>query len=416
MHGSLLTIVALLAVAAGHMHDLNSGMDMSMPVGNGKHCPVCNMDAEDGWFVELKNGQRLYTCSMTSGDNYLAGIHGFSHPALFGATMNEYVAPDASHCTPGCADCNASVPVLDPVSGAAVTSANAQSICFSRGQKLYFASKATKVAFAAALPSHPYYAVKSVMCGGKSCPDAFQIPGAVADEPFCSGASVMFSGFQSTVHGTCVKLFFQSWVLDTPLKYATAFAGIFLLPLGNECLVHVRESLRMSFLKARNSRYSSLSKRSRKLVLTILYMLQMTLAYFAMLVVMIYDTGLFAALILGFGAGFALFKSEKSLTGKSSGMVPAAWRFDDTDTLTVLSIDGMMCMLNCGATVQRALESVPGVHRVFIGFNEKCAYVSGTASTKALCDAIDDCGFTASVVRPPKSEGMPGYGAAHHLA
>ncbi|EQC32506.1 hypothetical protein SDRG_09832 [Saprolegnia diclina VS20] len=411
-------VLALAALAMGHMHDMGDmhGMD-HMPMGNGKHCPICNMNAEDAWYIEMKHGQRLFTCSMTTGDNFAAGIHAFSHPALLGAAMSDYVATDVTQCAPGCADCSNNTTLLDPVSGATITSDNARFLCFARGQKLYFASETTKSAFAAALPSQPYFGVQSVMCGGRTCPDAFQVPAqVVADAPFCTGASVMLSGFQSTVHGTCVKLFFQSWVLDTPFKYALAFTGIFLLPLGNEYLVQTRESIRMAFVKARSSRYNSLGKRSRKLILTLLYMVQMTLAYFAMLVVMIYDTGLFFALILGFGVGFALFKSEKTLSGKSSGMVPAAWRFDDTDSLTVLSIGGMMCMQNCGNTVQNALELVPGVHRVFIGFNEKCAYVSGTATTKALCSAIEDCGFEVNVVRPPKAETPSGYGAAFHLA
>ncbi len=131
----------------------------------------------------------------------------------------------------------------------------------------------------------------------------------------------------------------------------------------------------------------------------------MTLAYFAMLVVMIYDTGLFLALISGFGLGYACIKSDKNLGIKSAALIPASWHFEDTDSLTVLSVEGMMCMQKCGNTVQMVLKSVPGVEKVHIGLSEKCAYISGTASTKLLMESIEKAGFDATVVRAPKSAG-----------
>jgi len=60
-----------------------------------KNCPICNMSAKDDkfeWFVQLKNGQKIYTCGMTSGVDYKKGESYFSHPSLLGATM-------VSNCT-----------------------------------------------------------------------------------------------------------------------------------------------------------------------------------------------------------------------------------------------------------------------------------------------------------------------------
>ncbi len=76
--------------------------------------------------------------------------------------------------------------------------------------------------------------------------------------PFCRGSSVMFSGFQSTIHGTCVTLFFRSWVLDSPLKYSIGLLGVFALPLLNEYLIQYREQIRLSFLRTRR-RYESIT-------------------------------------------------------------------------------------------------------------------------------------------------------------
>ncbi|OQR95357.1 hypothetical protein THRCLA_07943 [Thraustotheca clavata] len=409
---SLPIILMFLTIAVhAHVH----GMDDTMAMGNGKRCPVCNMMAEDAWYVQMRHGQKLLTCSMTSGDNYATGIHAFSHPALLGFKMNSYLTT-VDKCESACTECN-TTKLLDPVSGVTVDSSNAHFLCFSRGQKLYFASKTTQDAFVAAMSTQPYYGVEQVVCGDKACPDAFQVPMSMTvNEPFCTGATVMFSGFQSTVHGTCVKLFFQSWVLDTPFKYFTAFVGVFALPIMNECLVNFRESVRVAFLASRPQRYSGLRKRGRKIVLSLLYMVQMTLAYLAMLVVMIYDTGLFFALILGFGCGYVLYKSEKNLTIKSSATVRAPWRFENSDYLTILSVDGMMCTHNCGSTVQNALEQVHGVEKVFVSLDDKCVYVSGAASPKSLLQAVEDCGFAVKLIQSPKIETQYGSSTPLHLA
>ncbi|RQM25299.1 hypothetical protein B5M09_000912 [Aphanomyces astaci] len=227
----------------------------------------------------------------------------------------------------------------------------------------------------------------------------------------------MFSGFQTSAGGTCVKLFFQSWVLDTPIKYFFGLLGVFILPLVNEYLVVFREDTRMHYIKTKVSR-CAWTKPGRKLVLTLLYMGQMTLAYLAMLVVMVYDSFLFLALIAGFGVAFACFKSDRSLGLKSTAMMRATWRFDESDFLTVLSVEGMMCMQNCGSTVQSALEQVDGVKHVYVGFSEKCAYVSGSAPTEALVAAVEAIGFDARVLRRPRAEsnGATAYGSNSHLA
>ena len=56
---------------------------------------------------------------------------------------------------------------------------------------------------------------------------------------------------------------------------------------------------------------------------------------------------------------------------------------------------GMMCQKNCGTTVQRALESVPGVIRADVSFMKQRAIVWGSASASKLIGAIEAVGFDA---------------------
>ncbi|KAJ8535117.1 hypothetical protein ON010_g13621 [Phytophthora cinnamomi] len=118
----------------------------------------------------------------------------------------------------------------------------------------------------------------------------------------------------------------------------------------------------------------------------------MTIAYFAMLVVMTYETGLFVALICGFGAGFLLFKNlDKDITEERG-----SWRFTDASTVRI-QVEGMSCMKNCGTTVENALKNTPGVTDAVVEFDERAAYVSGSAQYSDLVAAIEAVGFTAEV-------------------
>ena len=62
-----------------------------------------------------------------------------------------------------------------------------------------------------------------------------------------------------------------------------------------------------------------------------------------------------------------------------------------------LRVEGMMCQKNCGTTVRRALEAVPGVQSAEVSFAEQSAVVSGSASADALIDAVEAVGFDAAV-------------------
>lgn len=354
--------------------------------------------------------------------------------------VNKTDTENYSMCENSCPECANGL--TDPISGEKITSTNFQFVCLMNGQKLYFASDKSKFEYLGKVNQSPRYMVDKVICTGTECSDAKQItvlstmakamkpdltaslaattttsspstssattpaPASATDsgtasatttkslDTFCSGeGSVMFNGFQSTINGSCVRLFFRPWVLNNGLKYFFGFLGCFALAVLNEFLVKSREEVRKKLLGARKGRpMDKAHKFQCKILLALMYMVQMTIAYLAMLVVMIYETGLFIALILGFGAGFLLFKNLDLDVTEERGV----WRYTDPSTVRIL-VSGMSCMANCGTTVENALKNTQGVTNAFVKFDEGCAYVAGAAPYSTLIEAVEAVGFSAEM-------------------
>lgn len=190
---------------------------------------------------------------------------------------------------------------------------SAHSITFRNNQKLFACSRE----HAEAIHSHPqaYFASESNH-----------------STEFCTGKSVMFTGFQSTVGRTCTLVLFQPWILNSELKYAIGLSMIFVLAVFLEYFGEFREHCRHLLLRtfgvslsSKRYRLSSsleqdlLTPRIKKKrvpwwchgVNALLYMIHMTLAFFIMLIVMSYEIGLFSAIIVGLGLGFFLFKDTE---------------------------------------------------------------------------------------------------------
>lgn len=72
-----------------------------------------------------------------------------------------------------------------------------------------------------------------------------------------------------------------------------------------------------------------------------------------------------------------------------------------------LAIDGMMCMKNCGTTVQSALRSVAGVATAVVSFDTHSARVVAMRGAQVtaddLIDAVESVGFGAAVVNDKRS-------------
>ena len=63
----------------------------------------------------------------------------------------------------------------------------------------------------------------------------------------------------------------------------------------------------------------------------------------------------------------------------------------------VVLIEGMMCMKNCGATVEKAIRAVSGVQNVVVSLKDAKADVWGpTSSGVAIIDALESVGFDAT--------------------
>jgi hypothetical protein len=133
---------------------------------------------------------------------------------------------------------------------------------------------------------------------------------AVGAEPFCvgPGVSMYMQGFAATTRypgaagaaaprAACVTLFFRSWVLDTPCKFAAGCLGL----VGLGLLVELVAQVRARFVKQ-----PSRSKLARHAVALACHALQLFIGYLLMLAAMIYNAELFASVICGLVLGHAL--------------------------------------------------------------------------------------------------------------
>jgi hypothetical protein len=94
----------------------------------------------------------------------------------------------------------------------------------------------------------------------------------------------------------CVNLLFESWTLDSRVKFGFACVGVFLLA----ALTQAVPLLRRACLRLPESHL-------RALALTFLFGADKTVGYFVMLVAMTYSSELFAMICLGLTAGFVAF-------------------------------------------------------------------------------------------------------------
>lgn len=112
---------------------------------------------------------------------------------------------------------------------------------------------------------------------------------------------VMQNGFQVANGGDrCITFLFKNWNVDTHAKYAGMLVGVFLMGFVNGFLVYLRHRL----LKL-NLGGSSLVL--NQIYLSLVYGVQIVIAYWIMLLVMTYETGLFIVLIFGLVFGYFLF-------------------------------------------------------------------------------------------------------------
>ena len=115
---------------------------------------------------------------------------------------------------------------------------------------------------------------------------------------FCKGAtSMVMSGFQSvgSDNAYCIILFFQPWLLDTPLKFAFGCIGMILLGILVEAIIKARRLLTNS--KKIESRFL------KDTLVTLLFAINITLGYLCMLAAMTFNVEIFVCTVLGLAIG-----------------------------------------------------------------------------------------------------------------
>ncbi len=110
---------------------------------------------------------------------------------------------------------------------------------------------------------------------------------------------VMNNGFQLSKGGWCMLYLFKGAVVDTPTKYAFALIGTLLLGISVELLRIAR-----GFLSQRKWRFThTINPRLLDVLLAFAFGVQMVVAYWAMLLIMVYESLIFAFLVVGLAIG-----------------------------------------------------------------------------------------------------------------
>ncbi|GMF31645.1 unnamed protein product [Phytophthora lilii] len=87
--------------------------------------------------------------------------------------INSTDATTYAECSDSCDECADGI--KDPVTGDDITTSNYQYVCLNNGQKIYFASTASKNEYLTKVNSEPRYLVDSIICEIKTCSDAENI-------------------------------------------------------------------------------------------------------------------------------------------------------------------------------------------------------------------------------------------------
>ncbi|CAF4844160.1 unnamed protein product [Rotaria sp. Silwood1] len=112
---------------------------------------------------------------------------------------------------------------------------------------------------------------------------------------------VMQNGFQfATGEDQCIVFLFRGWNVDNHVKYAFMILGVFCMGLLNGTLAYIRHRINDSY-----PGYSSLLL--HQIYLALIYGVQIVLAYWMMLLVMTYESGIFISLILGLVISYFIF-------------------------------------------------------------------------------------------------------------
>jgi len=143
------------------------------------------------------------------------------------------------------------------------------------------------------------------------------------EEKYCYGSTTMYMHGFEWQGTTCVAYLFQSWVLNTPVKFGVAAIGTVFFGVLLEGSIHLRRTL-ISSVAARAAATDSNDGGGwqHTAVSAGTYMVQLTLGYLIMLVIMTYSAPLFIAVVVGLGSGHILFSMLRTRKEKSCQCAP----------------------------------------------------------------------------------------------
>jgi hypothetical protein len=121
-------------------------------------------------------------------------------------------------------------------------------------------------------------------------------------------------------------LFFAPIVLDTPARFAAGCAAVFLLGFGVEAVGFLRrrreKALRRALRRSAAPKDAGPSLARARAERTAMFAAQLTGAYLAMLVAMMYETHLFVLVVLGLAAGHIVFQDEPGPPPQGAASAP----------------------------------------------------------------------------------------------
>jgi len=129
------------------------------------------------------------------------------------------------------------------------------------------------------------------------------------DKKFCDGGTDMYmQGFSlASRKNICVILLFESWVLDTKTKFIIGCIGVVILGIAIEGLLALRRNLQSRKILLK------MSSLMRRVLIILLFGVNVACGYFGMLVAMTYSVELFLCMVIGLLLGHAIFNSEAEI-------------------------------------------------------------------------------------------------------
>jgi len=141
----------------------------------------------------------------------------------------------------------------------------------------------------------------------QSCKWECKADNGTTEGKFCNGqgTDMYMQGFTASGNDkdACVILLFKSWVLDTRTKFGFGCVGVIILGIAIEGMLCLRRELQSRKILLR------ISGVARRVLIVVLFSLNIASGYLAMLVAMTYSVELFICMVIGLVVGHAIFNT-----------------------------------------------------------------------------------------------------------